>query len=353
MAVKKDEKTGKWYYYGKYKNILGEKKQYKKRGFRTKSEALAKEQIFLMSVKDNTSTLTLENLFNEFIIYSESRKKLSTINVDRRMYRLYIQPYFGSKNYKDVTTKDIIRWQNHLKNELKLSPVNINCIMKSFSKLYNYATKIYLSNYNPISIVGKLKEPKREYITWNEIEFNKFFTVIEEKKYKVAFRLLYFTGIRRGEFLALQWNDYNGKSINICKTCSHVKGSYMITEPKTRNSYRTIELDYTTNQMMKDWKKEMEQYDGYNKDWYIFGNLHPMPFNKLGRVKDKYIDKSGVSNIRLHDFRHSHISLLINNNVPLPAIAARAGDTIDTIINTYAHLFEKSNKELIDLLNKF
>lgn len=352
MAVKKDLETGKWFCYGKYKNIMGETKQFKKRGFDTKREAKDAESIFLQSNKECSTSMTLNELHDEFINFSRGRKKETTVNKDIQYYRLHIKDYFGHKKYKDITVKEIVRWQNELIKTKKLSTVYINTLMKSFNKLFTYATKIYLTTYNPVSIAGKLKEPKREYITWNEKDFNKFIRNIDDLKIKTAFQLLYFTGMRRGEFLALQWKDYDGSKIKISKTCSQAYGGYIITDPKTSNSFRTIEIDKQTKYMLDEYKLTVNNYDGFNEDWYIFGSIKPLAFNELGRQKDKYAQIAKLPNIRIHDFRHSHVSMLINNNIPLPAIANRAGDTIETILETYSHLFEKSNKELMNLLNK-
>ncbi|MGL4362198.1 MAG: site-specific integrase [Cellulosilyticaceae bacterium] len=353
MAVKKDDVGGKWYFYGKYYTLQGDLKQYKKRGFATKSIAKQEEQVFLLAQKEYIPRVSLNELYEEFIAYSYGRKKETTVNKDIQIYRLHIVDYFGSKAYKNISVKDIIRWQNDLLRVKKLTPANINSITKTFNKLFGYAAKVYGYTGNPIRMAGRLKETKFTYVTWDESQFLLFYKQIEEQRYRVAFRVLYFTGIRRGELLALTWNDFDGSSLTISKTCSHVTGGYVITDPKTHNSNRTVTLDQTTLDMLVQYKESIQNNDGFNDNWYIFGYSVPMPFNALGRMKDKCSKQANLPSMRIHDFRHSHISLLINNNIPLPAIASRAGDTIDTIIKTYAHLFEKSNQELMDFLNQY
>lgn len=350
MAVKKDTVTGKWYYYGMIKTIYGQQKQYKERGFKTKAEAIRAEQIFRSSFNSNPSEKTLDELYEEFILYSE-RKKASTVNKDKQMYHLHIQPYFGNRNYLDIKVQEILQWQQELLNEKHLTPVNINNIMKSFSKYYGYTKKIYLNNYNPISLAGRLKEPKRLYTTWDQEEFSAFIREADSLKFRVAFHILYFTGIRRGELLALRWTDYDARSINISKNCSQIKGGYVITEPKTGNSYQIIELGNETIRLLDEYKATVRKEDGFMKNWYILGNTRPLPFNELGRQKDKYEKLAHLPHIYIQDFRHSHISMLIDYKIPLPVIAGRAGDTINTILKTYAHQFKNSQKQVMDALN--
>lgn len=210
---------------------------------------------------------------------------------------------------------------------------------------------MYAVDYNPVQLIGKLKEGKRNYDVWDVAEFRQFLEAIDNIKYITAFKLLYMTGLRRGEFLALKWSDLEGNILHITKGCNYEKGGYVITSPKTENSIRDVMLDVNTLEQLLKYKKEASKLDGWTEDYFMFGHIHPMSFNALSEAKNRYVKKSGVKNIRIHDFRHSHVSLLINNNIALPAIAKRIGDDMRTVISTYAHLFEKSDNELIHFLN--
>lgn len=152
--------------------------------------------------------------------------------------------------------------------------------------------------------------------------------------------------MRRGEILALQWKDFKNNSLSIYKSYS----KYGLGETKTENSIRKVKLNKTNIKLLNDLYIEAKKKDHFNEDLYIFGDVKPISFHMLTRKKDYYIEKSGVKRIRIHDFRHSHASFLINNHIPLPAIADRLGDTINTVLNTYAHLFENSVDELLELI---
>lgn len=353
MPVYKDKKRNTWYFRTKYKDVYGNYKECKRRGFATKKEAKEAENLFVTSQKETNLQMTLDELYNEYILYSKDRLKQSTINLTEFIYNKYIKPAFGNKKIKDITTKDILRLQNDIKNS-NHKVTYINGITSELAKIFSYADKFYDTNYNPVKKVGKIKKQDTDIETfnvWNLDEFNKVISVIDNLEHKTLITLLYFSGIRRGECLALTWDDYNGSSIKINKTCSSVKGGYVITKPKTSNSNRTVSLSDKTVELLNELYNNKKDYDGFCDDHYIFGDVHPRSISFISKTMKKYEEIANVKHIRVHDLRHSHVSLLINNNIPVPAIADRVGDTIDTVLKTYAHLFEESNDKLLDFLN--
>ena len=90
---------------------------------------------------------------------------------------------------------------------------------------------------------------------------------------------------------------------------------------------------------------------GFNDNFFVFGDNEYMSYTTIDRKKDHYFDLSDVKRITMHQFRHSHASLLISNNVPLNVIAKRLGDTPDVVLKTYAHLFPEKEAEVLKILN--
>ncbi len=350
MAIKKDLTSGKWFYYGKYINFKGENKQYKKRGFNTKSEAKKKEQLFLLTVGTANKEMTLDELYAEYSVFASQYLKDSTLYNDKKKYKK-ISDIFGHKLVNKITSKDILLWQQDLLQK-DYSISYINSIRNTFSKLYTYLYQNHNIDYNPLKRVPRPKKPndlKKTNDFWTYQEFSSFISVVKNPEYLTLFTLAYMSGCRKGELLALQWNDYDGESININKTFSPI--TLKCTPPKTKNSYRNIYLDNKTVNLLNTHKELCSSYDGYNLDKYIFGFNKPITTTTLERSYKKYQIEANVKKIRFHDLRHSHASLLIDKKMPITIVASRLGDNVETVLNTYTHLLSENHTKVVDILN--
>lgn len=95
----------------------------------------------------------------------------------------------------------------------------------------------------------------------------------------------------------------------------------------------------------------LNNYD-FNEDWYIFGGINPLSTTTIGRKKDIYCKKANVKKIRIHDFRHSHASLLLSYGVPITVISQRLGHSdTNMTLNIYSHLIPQDEDKAIDILN--
>ena len=92
---------------------------------------------------------------------------------------------------------------------------------------------------------------------------------------------------------------------------------------------------------------------GNSGNWFIFGGLNPLAPSTIGRKKNKYCDIANVKKIRIHDFRHSHASLLLSMNVPITVISERLGHSdINMTLNTYSHMIPKDEDKAVNILNQ-
>lgn len=352
MAVYKDNATNTWRAVFRYTDWQGNKKQTQKRGFPTKREAQAWEREQL-----NKTKADLDMSFSSFIeIYSEdmkSRIKENTWLTKEHIIRTKILPYFQNRKICDIQPKDVIAWQNEMinhkdKNGKLYSPVYLKTLHNQLSAIFNHAVKYYGLSVNPAAKVGNMgKSKNKEMQFWTQEEYRKFADVMMDKPQSYyAFEMLYWCGIREGELLALTPADFDFEknTVTINKSYQRLNGSDVITSPKTEKSNRTILVPQFLMDEIRDYLKMLY---GIQPDERMF----TVTKSYLHREMDRGAKEAGVRRIRIHDIRHSHISLLIDMGFSAPAIADRVGhESIDITLN-YAHMFPSRQTEMADKLN--
>ena len=352
MSVYKDEKTGTWRVLYRYTNWTGERKQTQKRGFKTKREAKAWER-----EQFNLNTASLEMTFASFVEqYKEdkiSRIKEKTWLTKNNMIQTKFLPYFGKLKMSSITAHQIIRWQNTLidyRNEKgkPYSPVYLRTINSELSAIFNHAVKYYNLRENPCVKAGSMgKKKSGEMLFWTKEEYLKFADVVMDKPLSYyAFEMLYWCGIREGELLALTPADFDFDkgTVTINKSYQKLNGRDVITPPKTEKSNRTITMPQFLVDEIRDYLKM--QYELEDDD-----RIFPISQSYLRREMDRGSEKAGVKRIRIHDLRHSHISLLIDMGFTALAIADRVGHESIDITYNYAHLFPSKQTEMAEKLN--
>lgn len=191
------------------------------------------------------------------------------------------------------------------------------------------------------------KKKNREMLFWTKEEYLKFADAMMDKPMSYyAFEMLYWTGIREGELLALTSADFDfeKRTVTINKSFQHLNGRDIITSPKTEKSNRTIQLPNFLCDEMQDYLKML--YDVGLED-----RVFPITKSYLHREMDRGAKEAGVKRIRIHDIRHSHVSLLIDMGFSATAIADRVGHESIDITYNYAHLFPSKQAEMADKLD--
>lgn len=161
-----------------------------------------------------------------------------------------------------------------------------------------------------------------------------------------AFEMLYWCGIREGELLALTSADFDfqKETVTINKSYQRLKGRDVITDPKTPKSNRVIQMPSFLCQEIQD---HINSLYGMQPTDRIF----PVTKSFLYKEMERGCKLSGVKKIRIHDLRHSHISLLIDMGFTALAIADRVGHESIDITYRYAHLFPNRQEEMANKLN--
>ena len=229
-----------------------------------------------------------------------------------------------------------------------LSPTYLKTIHGQLSTIFNHAVKYYDLSTNPARKAGALGEEEgKEMLFWTKEEYKKFsFEMMDKPVSFYAFEMLYWCGIREGELLALTPADFNfdKETVTINKSYQRLKGQDVITSPKTKKSNRTIQMpDFLCQEMQEFFKM---QYGLKKKD-----RIFTVTKSYLHHEMDRGAKAAGVKRIRIHDLRHSHISLLIDMGFSAVAIADRVGHESIEITYRYAHLFPSKQKEMASRLD--
>lgn len=352
MAVSKDTQTNTWRSVYRYTDWTGERKQTSKRGFKTKREAQAWEREQLRKVKSELD-MNFKSFCERYAADMKPRLKPSTWEAKEHILRTKLVPYFGKLKMNAITPQQIITWQNELidyRNEQgqPYSPVYLRSINSQLSAVFNHAVKFYGLSENPCQKAGSMgKKKSGEMSFWTKEEYLKFAEVMMDKPQSYyAFEMLYWCGIREGELLALTPADFDFEknTVTISKSYQRIGGKDVITSPKTENSNRTIVMPTFLAEEMQDYLKML--YDVGDND-RIFVVTKYYLFHEMQRGADA----AGIKRIRIHDLRHSAISLLIDMGFSATAIAKRVGHESIDITYNYAHLFPSKQTEMADKLN--
>ena len=353
MPSYKDEATSKWYCKFYYEDYTGKRKQKKKRGFDTKREAQEWEREFLLK-RQGDPDMTLQSLAELYLADLKARVKKSTYDQAAMLAKAYILPSLGAKVACEITPADIREWQAQMKTATgrltgkPLKNATIHSIEVCLSSVFNYGVRIYNLPQNPFNKAGHIKHIRKKQISfWTQEEFNTFIKSVDDVMFNCLFMLLYYTGMRIGEALALTPADVDLDSleISINKTITRDKDNGP-TSPKTEGSNRVITIPAFLGDKIKEFI-DLRYYVG--KDDYIF----PISVISARNSFYKYIDVSGVKRIRIHDLRHSHASLLIHLNYQPLLIAERLGhDNVQTTLSIYSHLYPNKHREVADKLNE-
>ncbi len=348
MPAYKDEKTGKWFAKFYYTNWQGIKKQKWKRGFATKKEALGFERDFLEKQSANPD-MTFQNLYEIYMEDMAARLKQSTLLTKKTVLQTHILPFFGNKPINEIKASDVRRWQAKLMSSPNnYSQTYLKKINTELNSIINYAKRFYDLNTNPCGkagTIGKAKAEEMDY--WTYDEYIAFREGVKDKPLSyICFEVLYWTGMREGELLALSPADidFDNKLISINRTYQRIGGKDVFTSPKTRKSKRKIPIPDFLCQELSDYIQSRYMLDADER-------LFPITKSYLSHEMIRGCKNTGVKKIRIHDIRHSHASLLINQGCDALMLADRLGhEKVSTTLNTYSHLFPHKQQELVHSL---
>lgn len=347
MSVYKDKERGTWYIMMLYKDAHGKRKQKCIRGFRTKKEALEKERELKASFNADADVPLVSFVETYFNDKRNELKERSIIN-KRYMLTKHVLPYFADKKLNEIKSTDIINWQNLLQ-EMGYSEAYLRMLANQLTALLNHAVRYYGLKSNPYSAVKKMgKSDGKRVDFWTVDEYYQFRSEIPKgSQYYVLFEILFWTGCREGELLALTPADFDfrNKTMRINKTYYRHNGVDMITEPKTETSERTIHIPDFLCEEVKEYIKKLYELPENER-------LFPIVAEAVQHKMKRVCEKTGVKKMPVHCIRHSHASYLISQGVQPILIKERLGHKdISVTLNTYSHLYPNMGKSIADMMD--
>ena len=308
--------------------------------------------------------MTVQELFIEYKKNRTYELRKRTLLRIEQVYNCHVMPYFENYRIDRITLNDIQNWKATMQ-EKNLALVTKQTAFIYFNAMMNYAVKMEYLQKNPLSIIGNFKDTltiKADMKFYTPKEFSRFISAakkiaqekesgksdVSEWNYYVFFNVAFYTGLRKGEIHALKWSDIDGSYLMVKRSMTQsLKGVDIETAPKNKSSIRTLQMPLHLIRVLKKHRQRQLLYN-LSED-RICNNLRD---TTLQRKNEIYSTKAKLKTIRIHDFRHSHASVLANRNVNIQEVARRLGHArIEITWNTYCHLYPKEAEKAVAIFN--
>lgn len=401
MIISKTVKSRRVYgVYLDYKDENGNRKQIKKFGNNkwSKAEALTQEAIELKRIEQIKESLlkltdgsfkTLSEVFAEYISSNRETplKEVSIYDISNFVKKHILVDELKDIKMKDISVKKVLEWQNELlskkidmdnrsnKGGQFYSNAQLKKIQTYFKSILCFAHKHRYISENPFDTIiiaqrheGIKKGDDFQFI--NVEQYRKLINVIKMNPVKerrlqdtVIFSILFWVGLRKNELVALNCGDYdeNEKTLKIYKSWNNKQ--FILTTPKTKNSNRECKVvDEVHNAIIElfEYYKELKMYHDdlpiITNNGKLSINTHDIKSGRLAsttldRYRDQYFEEANLEVIRIHDFRHSCATYLLNHGQEMFQVARYLGDTVTTLESVYAHIEKKKQSDMISNIN--
>ena len=345
----------------------------------TKKELKQKREFKINEFKENGYTRHKSVSVKNYRELSELWLKNHKLEVKPQTYsqtvselKTHLLPVFGNIRVEKITLPMVQVFVNKIANNPNLGSVSLKIILSINKRILKYAVNLQLITVNPADniIVPKNKKnisQKKElkYFETNQLKqfkdyLDKLPNTFRNYYHKTLYDTLLATGLRIGEAVALEWSDIdldNGY-IDVNKT---IVWSRMETNsPKSMAGYRKIPIDRNTVLMLRLYKARQHQcfiehgYGGKMAEHVFSNGLHAYPSREgLQKTLTKHLKLAGLPYLTLHAFRHTHASLLLNAGISYKELQQRLGhSTLAMTMDTYSHLFDDTEKEVVNFFEK-
>ncbi len=371
---------------------------------------------FLSGQEAPAKRMTLRELFREYCNIRKNEMRESTLDKFKHITENHILPELGGLKLSKITPPILAQWKMSIEDK-GLALTTKQSAYSPLRAMLNYAVKMEYIPKNPLDKIGNFKSSgdiKKEMDFYTPQEFKRFLSAarqnaqeaeergflsewdyyvffaiafytglrkgeihalqwsdisgsflsdaqeaeergfLSEWDYYVFFAIAFYTGLRKGEIHALQWSDISGSFLSVKRSIAQkLKGGDRETAPKNKASVRTLQIPVPLLTILEEHKKRWKKHEGFSASYRVCGGEKCLRDTSVENRNKRFAEAAGVKKIRIHDFRHSHVSLLANKGINIQEIARRLGHSnIEMTWNTYSHLYPKEEERAIKILNK-
>lgn len=326
MPAYKD-KNGKWFAKFQYREN-GKAKTKLKRGFAKKRDALDYERKFIESYAPSFD-MTFETCFNVFMKSKERELRPNTLKI-YRVAKQYYAPICDMK-LSEITPHDILT----VRESMNTGTATANLYMSKLSRIFNFAMTMYGLKKNPCRGIGVLKEEPKEirFLTMEQVKELRSLPMKADTL--MLLDLLFWTGMRISEALAITAEDVHDTYIDLFK---HKTGDGTVYKGLKNNQGRKVSIHESLSKELKEYIANL-----YGRESELF----PLRYYTYQKRFKQMFRQIGLEDATLHSFRHSHVAMLMHLGYSPKIIADRIGDTVDTMLKVYAHVYESDIHEMM------
>ena len=345
----------------------------RKKGFDTRNEAKVYISRKEVEFEKNQGTLLkdpkrmkFEDVYRMWFKQYKLTVKENTYILLLRATDIRILPLFENY-YMDMISVEMCQ---DIVNNWYSSYTKATMLVSVVNRIFKYAISLNYCTDNPMAKIIRPKNTHKKHYDspfYNKNELLHFFNCVRETENElknVMFRVLAFTGLRRGEILGLKWKDIdevNG-TLSVRRVLAEGENNAIFQDPKTHSSKRTISLDPETLKILQRWRRVQREellkfgYNSNSPEQLVFTNKENRHLNLyyIGTALQRIIKTHKLKHINVHGFRHTHCALLFEAGLEMKEVQERLGhSSIETTMNIYDHVTENRRDDAADKFAKF
>lgn len=310
--------------------------------------------------------MTIRELFDEYMAQKKHEVRVTTWDKSNRTLKSAVIEPLGDLRIDRLNTPVLMKWKDEISNR-NLSVSTRKGYYKEFHAMLNYAVKMEYLPRNPLNAIGTFKDvyfkkPQDTLHYYTPEQFKSYIAAAREQAvtltdwgYYVFFCIAYYTGMRKGEINALKWSDIEGNILHVRRSISQkIRGTTVLeTPPKNPSSYRDLQIPAPLLAVLDEHKKRQQADKHFTDDYRVCGGVECLSDTSIENRNTQFAQTANLPHIRIHDFRHSHVSLLVNEGINIQEIARRLGHSdIKMTWNTYSHLYPREEERAVAVLDK-